>query len=144
MPLIVLEMRKLCLITVLGSIVLLGGCNSPHVERTSDKNKEGITTSLNSHFISVVPDSGKVRFISDGSLGIGSWGDSWQSDFSLGTGEKFRARPDHHASSSYEVRDINKNGVVLKYQTRFDHRSFGKNLISSDEGEVVIPYKRRK
>ena len=135
------------LICCFSLVMVLGGCHKPAVpavEKTVGKNQIGMEDYLNAHFITVVPDSGKVRFMTDGSLGIGNWGNSWQSEFSLGVGEKFQARPDHHLSSSFEVRGIGMKGVVLKYQTKFDQRSFGKNLISIDEGEIEISYKEKK
>ncbi|MGZ8217195.1 hypothetical protein [Methylomagnum sp.] len=100
-----------------------------------------MATFLNAHFLSVMPDSGKVRFVSDGTLGVGALGQSWRSEFLLGEGERFMARPHRHGNAIYEVRQINEESIVIRYKTDFDSRSFGKDFISSDTGEVAIPYK---
>lgn len=126
--------------------IVLSSCHNsaaPAVKNTVAKNQIGMEEYLNAHLITVLPDSGKVRFMTDGSLGIGNWGDSWQSEFALGVGEKFQTQPDHHSSSSFEVRGISVKGIVVKYQTKFDHQSFGKDLITIDEGEIEISYKEK-
>ncbi len=130
--------------------LVLVGCHdpaidrTPAIERTAGKNKAGMEQYLNAHLLAVAPDSSKVTFITDGRLGIGDWGKSWQREFALETGGKFQGAPDHHSSSSFEVQTIGARSVLIKYQTKFDHRSFGKNLISIDEGEVAIAYKEKK
>ncbi len=68
---------------------------------------------------------------------------SWTGDFVLRVGESFRARPDHHSSGQYTLKAIEPPGIVLVYDTRFDHRSFGKNLINVNRGELRIPWKSR-
>ena len=65
-------------------------------------------------------------------------------DFVLGVGESFRGRPDHHSSGRYTLKAIEPTGVVLAYDTRFDHRSFGKNLINVNRGELRIPWKNKE
>lgn len=143
-------MKYRWLIVSVSLALVSGGCHdpaidrAPAIERTVGKNKAGMEQYLNAHFLAVTPDAGKVRFITDGRLGIGDWGKSWQREFALETGGKFQAAPDHHSSSSFEVQTIGAQSVLIKYQTKFDHRSFGKNLISQDEGEVEIAYQANK
>jgi len=69
---------------------------------------------------------------------------SWTGDFVLRVGESFRARPDHHSSGQYTLKAIEPTGIVLSYDTRFDHRSFGKNLINVNRGELRIPWKNNE
>jgi hypothetical protein len=61
-------------------------------------------------------------------------------EFDLAIGDSF-FEPDHHGSTSFTVKEIRPSSVVLSYQVTFDHRSFGKNLISRDDGLVEIPIK---
>lgn len=48
--------------------------------------------------------------------------------------------PDDHGFASYVVENIDETGVTLSYKTTFNHRSFGKNLISNDQGTFKIPW----
>ena len=58
-------------------------------------------------------------------------------------GEMFWS-PDDHGSATFTVKQITPEGVVLSYHTSFDHRSFGKNLESIDEGEITLePFENR-
>jgi hypothetical protein len=47
---------------------------------------------------------------------------------------------DHHASATYTIDSIEESGVTLSYETSFDHRSFGKNLITKDRGTFRLPW----
>ena len=120
------------------------GCQSPRVEKTIGKNKTGMETYLNAHLLTLSPSSNKVAFSSDGELGVRDEAGAWQKDFILGKGEKFMAQPDHHASSSFEVENIKPDSVMVRYLSQFNHTSFGKNLITADEGEIEIQFKNKK
>ena len=48
--------------------------------------------------------------------------------------------PDHHGSKSYTIASISDRGVVFQYKSSFDHRSFGKNLIETDEGGFLLEW----
>ena len=123
------------------SLLLLVSCSyKVETEETTNKNKAMIEEYLGAHLIRVVPDGKKVKFETDGKIGIGIWDKSWSSNFSLGLGEAFKSQPDHHASSTFQVKDIGAKSVVLRYQTTFDHSAFGKNLLAKDEGDVEIVY----
>jgi hypothetical protein len=67
----------------------------------------------------------------------------WTGDFTLAVGESFMHRPDHHLSSRYTLKTTNATGVVIEYETRFDHRSFGKNLINVSKGKLRIPWQKK-
>jgi hypothetical protein len=116
----------------------------PKTESSTGKNKSGFETFLTAHLLTILPNSGKVSFVSDGSLGVRDNAGAWQKEFTLGNGGKFMAQPDHHASSLFEVANIKPSSVELKYVSTFDHRSFGKNLITTDEGEIEISFKNKK
>jgi len=123
--------------------VALIGCtnNDPRVERTSGANRAEMESLLNNHLISLTRNSNGVSFASDGRVGIRDSAGTWQKAFVLGQGEKFMEEPDHHMSATFEVVNVKAGSVVLKYVSTFDRRSFGKNLITVDEGEIEIPYK---
>ena len=61
----------------------------------------------------------------------------------LSVGDTVSGPPDHHAGSSFEVAAIDDTGVTLTYRSQFDHRSFGKSLITVDRGTVRISWKSR-
>jgi hypothetical protein len=65
----------------------------------------------------------------------------WRNDFVLSIGESFKGRPDHHSGSTYTLKGIESAGVVIAYESRFDHRSFGKNRISVNRGELRLQWK---
>ena len=66
----------------------------------------------------------------------------WTGKFDLAVDESFKHRPSHHQSSRYTLKEIEPTGIIIEYEKRFDHRSFGKNLISLDRGELRIPWKQ--
>lgn len=131
---------RFTLLTIVCSTVLVGCDAIPVTQRTIEKNKEAIAKSLNSSLVSVKRNGDHVQFISDGAVGVEQAG-QWQETFSLRVGERFQAKPDHHTSTTFMVKDIKEGSVTLKYDTQFNHQSFGKNLITQDLGEVEIPYK---
>jgi hypothetical protein len=116
------------------------GDNALVQKKTRDLHKQELVVFLTKHWAIAVVDADTIQVATDGTIGAGSWGSSWQQTFSLSVSDKFQSRPDKHASFAFELIRINKNGIILKYQATFDHRSFGKNLISIDEGELEIPY----
>jgi hypothetical protein len=119
----------------------LSSCHSPGIERTFGKHKIETENYLNSHILSILFSSKKVSFIFDGKLGVQDSSGTWQNEFILGKGEKFQSQLDHHASISFELMQVHPSSAVLKYSSKFDHRPFGKNLVTIDEGEIEIPFK---
>ena len=87
---------------------------------------------LKSHLVSVAKNSDKVHLVTDGKI--------WAREIDLTIGQKLNSSPDHHGSFFYAVKDIAKSGVLVEYETQFDHRSFGKDLITIDKGEFEIGY----
>jgi len=134
------------LILFLDCLVLFAaGCRSgpqPRVEVTHGRDLEQVR-SLHKQFLLIEKSGDRVHFKSDGSFIRSSEAfdsSTAQTDFIVGAGESFQDAPDHHASATYSVVDIEPDHVVIAYETRFDHRSFGKNLISVDRGTVSWPY----
>jgi len=52
-------------------------------------------------------------------------------------GEVFYS-PDKHGMRTFTVKRITTDSLVLDYGTSFDHRSFGKNLITEDTGQIEL------
>ena len=48
--------------------------------------------------------------------------------------------PDDHGSTSYTVSKITDEGVVFQYESSFSHQSFGKNLITIDQGTFLLQW----
>ncbi len=63
-------------------------------------------------------------------------------EFDLGIGGNFYHQ-DEHGLLTFVVEEIKQTGVVLRYESTFDHRSFGKDLVTRDEGEIEVPYRPR-
>jgi hypothetical protein len=70
--------------------------------------------------------------------------DQWSGDFTLRVNETFLHRPDHHQSTTYTLEKIEPTGIVIRYESRFDHRSFGKNLINVNRGTLRLPWKEEE
>lgn len=62
----------------------------------------------------------------------------FQFDFTLSKPGEVFFSPDHHESRIFTVKRVDPDKVVLQYETEFDHRSFGKNLITTDSGEIKL------
>lgn len=92
------------------------------------------------HLIVVLREGNNVRFVSDGFFGVDNKG-VWKKSFIIPVGEKFYSQPDQHASAEFIVEGIDKDGVEVKYRSRSDHRSFGKNEVSFDQGKIKILWK---
>src|SRR3989344_1469289 len=62
-------------------------------------------------------------------------------DFPVQVGQKFCERPDHHGRMGLQFEAIRGNTLVIRYESQFDHRSFGKNLEETDRGTIEWPAK---
>jgi hypothetical protein len=50
--------------------------------------------------------------------------------------------PDHHGNVRFTLKKISPAAIFLTYRTSFSHMSFGKNLVTIDEGELEIPLRK--
>ena len=48
--------------------------------------------------------------------------------------------PDDHGTSSYTIARIEADGVVIDYESTFDHTSFGRRLITRDTGSIKLTW----
>lgn len=81
-----------------------------------------------------------VHVVSDGSLVSV---DKREPDFYLRRGDVF-VLPDHHGSVKFVLKNIYFGGADFEYESTFDHRSFGKNLLTVDRGMVRLDFKKRR
>ncbi|HEX2586124.1 MAG TPA: hypothetical protein VHL14_13420 [Steroidobacteraceae bacterium] len=123
------------------AILLLAGCHSTQTEVTTNKNKEGMTSYVNAHITSVAVGTDKVRFVTDGRIIPATHPVPANEPFFINIGERLRTAPDHHTSTEFVYKGIRDGSVLLEYEQTFDHRSFGKNLITIDRGEVLVSLK---
>ena len=49
--------------------------------------------------------------------------------------------PDHHSSRKVTLVKTDDKGAHFTYESSFDHRSFGKELIEKDSGKFFVPWK---
>jgi hypothetical protein len=111
------------------------------VEKTFGQQQSWALNFLNENILSLHRLEDSVAFRTTAKLGIGQWGYSWNQNFSLGREGEFFLSPDHHLKVSFRISSIDSTSVQIKYEYKFDHRSFGKELISIDTGEIRFNYK---
>ena len=115
----------------------------PTIERTANKDSEHWRVGFRKDLLSLTIDEAGAHFRfreNSRKFKIGSYSgtDDFQIEFTLSKpGQKFY-HLDHHGSSEFIVKSIMADSIVIRYETRFDHRSFGKNLITEDFGEFTI------
>lgn len=57
----------------------------------------------------------------------------------LRPGDRFCEIVDHHYTSSMKIEEIEADRVIISYTTTFNHSSFGKRLIETDQGTFPWP-----
>jgi len=125
-------------IGVVGSLLAWGAWNAhrpPAVETTVNKERDWHVQFLKSRLVAVMPESHKVVLT----------GTIFQSPdlqtHVVNAGFQF-AFPDDHGTKTYTITRIKGDGIVVGYKSTFDHRSFGRNLVTSDEGELELQWFR--
>ncbi|MBU0479025.1 ankyrin repeat domain-containing protein [bacterium] len=108
------------------------------VERIDNVNNEKVKEFLSRDIILLSPSEKGVHIIIDGRINV--WGGGWQMDSVLQRGETFNSHLDHHANSKYTISKIEDSEIQIKYHNEFDHRSFGSNLITREEGNLKLKY----
>ncbi len=108
------------------------------IKQTQRERASWLINSLTTHCLKVGTSGGIARISSDGQY---TKDKTSESNFDLRIGESFYGPPDHHSSTTIKLTGMDKRGLLLQYEMRFDHRSFGKDLISVDTGSVVLPLK---
>ena len=118
--------------------LLYTGCG-PHIERRvlslSDTSK---ITSANFRSAAFLPD-GTAKVQTSGRLRCYDAANK-PSDVCIVAVGTVLSIPDEHGSEQYKIVDINRAGVKISFQSHFDHRSFGKNLISETSADLILPW----
>lgn len=128
---------KACLLTTcLFMIICMGMEKAPAVEmkETNGVQLKWVRESLEKHLLSIETVKNEVKITSDGQYR--KPGESSLSFF-LKRGEKLESSDHHSRVSAVYVGTAGKS-VRFSYEVRFDSRSFGKDQISVDRGEVTL------
>lgn len=115
-------------------------CADSNLEQTTDKQRAWLVDRMKEHVKVIALRNGKVHFESDGFFHSGA--SDMAKTFDKGKGEEFSTAADHHSSIKLKIKEFSKEkGVTIEYLSRFDHRSFGKNMTTEDRGEFTLPWK---
>lgn len=141
-------MNRIGFVFVLMALCTLGSvAGETPTEKTQNKEKAWVENFLNEQLIELStykPDSHKaVVFVrSKGRLQkevyFGEPGIRSSSPIFVLYDNEPCMVPDHHGRLLFQVSKIKEESVVFHYTSSFNHNSFGKNLITTDEGEVEI------
>lgn len=110
-------------------------------KQTQGEQANWLIKSLSTHLLEIKENKEnreKAQIVSDGKYTKGA---NRETKFVLAPGESFQGPPDHHSSSTLTMVTIDSKELKLNYEMRFDHRSFGKDLITVDNGNIVLPLK---
>ncbi len=125
------------------TIHLLIGCEKrvPEIKHTVGQQKEWVIEYINKSMSEIsLTQSGKVHFVRTNFNPKFKMPEHLK-EFDLSAGETF-SHPDDHGGTTFLVKEIRKSGVILEYKSTFDHRSFGKKVITIDEGQIDVSYKK--
>lgn len=134
-------MKKLGVIVAItvgiGAIVAISpGCSrfhEPPIEATTNKDRDWHIKYLKTRVSSLQPRDGQVEI-------TGQVFDSPDVQTrTVPVGHKIEF-PDDHGHWTYTIAKVQNDGVVIEYESSFDHRSFGKNLISRDSGSFKLAW----
>ncbi len=113
-------------------------------KQTQGEQANWLIKSLSTHLLEIKESKDnkdnreRALIVSDGQY---TKGPNRETKFVLAPGESFQGPPDHHSSSTLSMVTIDSKSLKLNYEMRFDHRSFGKDLITVDNGNIVLPLK---
>lgn len=112
----------------------LSSCRQgPRIETTTNQNPTGHFQFLQYRISSLQPKDGQVQITGRHF----PWKEGQPQTLPVGHRIEF---PDDHGHTIYTIARIEKDGAVFKYESRFDHRSFGKDLITQDSGSFKLPW----
>ncbi|MBT7952642.1 MAG: hypothetical protein HN764_13520 [Gammaproteobacteria bacterium] len=113
----------------------------PKIERTENTSKLAESKFFNAHLKKLIRfEQDKTLISTDGRIGVNS-DNGWTTVFVIGINDKFRPTIDDHGSTEYQLVKIGDKSVTIRYKSEFNHNSFGKNLITIDEGTFEAAYK---
>ena len=115
---------------------------SAEQETTENKNLDSQLIFLKKNLVKIMHQQDKVYFESLDLLGKISESGELQNNFTLKKNEKFVLR-DKHGKTEYELKSIDTDFIKIRYVSKFDHRSFGKNKVSIDSGVLQLEYTKK-
>jgi len=128
--------NTLCLRAGLLAALLSGCSGGPTVQQTTGQDHVWHQRFLREHLTLTLLDSNTVEFTSDRLHPAHPTG---KDDSKLRVGSSL-IMVDDHASTTYVIRSLAATDAYVDYEAKFDHRSFGKDLITIDTGTVTVPY----
>lgn len=108
-----------------GGVITGGPIKPVETIETVNKNPQWHVNYLNRRFKAITRDGSGINVMRASTMNIGSTINN----------------PDDHGYTRYTLLKIEDDGVVFKYTSSFDHRSFAKNLIEKDSGTFKIKWK---
>jgi hypothetical protein len=139
-------MKKWLLIAAAAALVVVGGVAAvgywrmhrqipePTIQYTTNLHCEAEMKFLKMRIDSLQPKAGGVQITSSAYLLAGA------QQGPVRAGYRFDSPPDEHAHVTYTIARIDTDGVLVEYESTFDHRSFGKNLITQDNGSFKLDW----
>jgi len=139
------KINCICFFLIILFVNMLSDCSPVakpvQIKKTYNQHQSWSLNYLNENVLSCQQIHDSVAFQTTTKLGVGQWGQSWNQKFILGKEGEFFLSPDHHLKASFRIESIDSAGMQIRYEYQFDHRSFGKDLISIDSGEIRFNYK---
>jgi len=123
-------------IGVVGSLFAGGAWNAHRpraVETTANEHRDWHEQFLRRRLVAVMPEG--TGAVLTGSI----FGSPDVQTRVVAAGFQFTF-PDDHGHTTYTIVRIRPDGLVVGYKSTFDHRSFGRNLVTSDEGELELQW----
>ena len=135
-------MKSLSILLINSFILLLfcGNLSATDIIETEGEQAGFHEKAFKKRLISLTHDGATVYFKFK-EAGLGFVADSESGfEFNLKQGQLFSTAPDHHGATQYILEEIGPDGITLRYEARFDHRSFGPDKITIDRGTFKLPY----
>jgi len=114
--------------------------DAPKTERSVGEQRQWYEDFFQRSVLSLARNEDRVMFVSDGAFGLRGESE-WVTSFSLESGGIFYQAPDDHSSCEFKVLELGDEGITLEYTSRFDHRSFGRDLITIDTATIFLEYR---
>ena len=120
--------------------------NEPELQKTTNKYQESLSEFFKQACISLSIDQFGAHFSMrhDGAkFCIGDpqkagTSTTYQFEFTISKPGDIFYSLEHHGIKVFTVKSIDSDRIVLKYLSKFDHRSFSKNLLTEDLGEITL------
>ncbi|MBX9689672.1 MAG: hypothetical protein K2X27_23375 [Candidatus Obscuribacterales bacterium] len=126
--------KAMLAILLLGQVLISGGvAMATETRNTSGEQAKVLSESLKKHILQASASDGKAKLVSDG-----HYTKAQQKEFFLAVSESFDGPPDRHSSTKFSLKSILPTALKLGYESRFDHNSFGKDLVTIETGEIDL------